>query len=452
MSSNDPHVFKRGGERDRNRPQRGRFSLIEGNVILQSNKNDDIIEAIQSSMNATQEREQKIEKRCMYCGNNPISHRMSSLDAMFHLVFNPVLQKVFQVPGGRYLYRISEYVLDGLWQILVITRILTFRGDVSRVPSARGKVLHIEATRRGWNMETAVVLGRSIDIYKITLTEGKKIIFNGLPRFDTKWPSAIEWIDDKALLKQRLLDAQVPVSHGQSFSTLAEAEKYFELVEKPVIVKPRIGSRGRHTTTFITSREDFQHSFKIAQQLGRFVIVEKHLEGSVYRATMVDGVLAGVLAGDPPRITGDGAHTISELIEIKNKNRDARVSPVILTDHMRTFLQRRNYSDNTVLEHGVTIDLSEKIGLSYGGKSREVTPDVHPKLRAELERAARVVDDAIIGFDFITSDVSCDPDTVRWGIIECNALPFINLHHDPLEGKPVNVAGMFLDYVARKVK
>ncbi len=66
-----------------------------------------------------------------------------------------------------------------------------------------------------------------------------------------------------------------------------------------------------------------------------------------------------------------------------------------------------------------------------------------------LEKAARVVDDPVLGFDFISLDITRDPDTVRWGIIECNAMPFINLHHDPLEGKPVNVAGLLWDYVLR---
>jgi hypothetical protein len=55
--------------------------------------------------------------------------------------------------------------------------------------------------------------------------------------------------------------------------------------------------------------------------------------------------------------------------------------------------------------------------------------------------------DYILGFDFITPSVEVDPDTVRWGIIECNSVPFINLHHDPLIGDPVNVAAKVWDLV-----
>ena len=84
-------------------------------------------------------------------------------------------------------------------------------------------------------------------------------------------------------------------------------------------------------------------------------------------------------------------------------------------------------------------DLAHTIGVSYGGESFEVTPETHPDIRAILERAAAVVDDPLIGFDFIIPDPTRSPSEQRWGIIECNGIPFINLHHYPLQGKPNNV-------------
>ncbi len=356
---------------------------------------------------------------------------------------------MFTIPGGHALLRFASRIVDYLEDALVYFRVVTFSSDATVIPSDRGKVLFDEATARGWKMETAVIFGKGVDTYRITLPLGKVIDFKGLPRVGEEDVTTEHWIDDKALLKQRLVEHDIPVSRGASFTDVQKAEQFMKDLGLPVIVKPRLGSRGRHTTTFLTEADDFREAFGIAQQLGRHVVVEEHLEGSVYRGTMIDGKLAGVLAGDPPRVTGDGAHTILELIEKKNANRHERVGAVTITDMTHVFLKRRGYVVSDVLEDGVTIDLREKIGLSYGGNAREVTKETHPKLREELERAARVVDDPIIGFDFITSDISADPDTVRWGIIECNALPFINLHHDPLEGEPVNVAGMLLDYIER---
>jgi D-alanine-D-alanine ligase-like ATP-grasp enzyme len=181
-------------------------------------------------------------------------------------------------------------------------------------------------------------------------------------------------MDDKAMLKKQLSAAGIPVSRGTSFDNIWKAERYFETAMKPVITKPRLGSRGRHTTTFIQTHKDFKKAFLIAQQLGSHVVVEEHLVGSVYRATMIDRKLAGVLAGDPPRVTGDGIHTVQELIDVKNSESDERVSAFTPSGLTEDFLNRQGYSLEGILQAGVTIDLTEKIGLSYGGQSREVTP------------------------------------------------------------------------------
>jgi D-alanine-D-alanine ligase-like ATP-grasp enzyme len=53
----------------------------------------------------------------------------------------------------------------------------------------------------------------------------------------------------------------------------------------------------------------------------------------------------------------------------------------------------------------------------------------------------------LLGFDFIVPDVTKSPDEQKFGIIECNAVPFINLHHSPLIGEPQNVAGALWDYI-----
>jgi len=64
-----------------------------------------------------------------------------------------------------------------------------------------------------------------------------------------------------------------------------------------------------------------------------------------------------------------------------------------------------------------------------------------------------------VGADFIIEDI-----TKSWkeparaggeqhcGIIECNSLPFIDLHHYPLFGRPNNIAGKLWDLVLPESK
>jgi cyanophycin synthetase len=80
--------------------------------------------------------------------------------------------------------------------------------------------------------------------------------------------------------------------------------------------------------------------------------VEEHLFGSVYRATVIDGVLVGFFRGDPPNITGDGTHSILELIELKNAVRHERLEAIRITDDTRSFIERKGYTALSILPKG----------------------------------------------------------------------------------------------------
>ncbi len=392
-----------------------------------------------------------VKPNCLYCGNNPISHSMSKMDSVLFLTLDPLGQWFLKSLAGRLiLWGVDKLFLLFLW-IGTKFGFMYFVPVPENIDSDRGLVLMEEAKSRGYKTEALMVFGHLHDTYRVTFQNGQSITFEGVPRLTRVNAMTSSWLDDKAQMKACLQKASVPAPAGGAVCSLRTAEKLFNKLQKPVIVKPRFGSRGRHTTTNISNLNDFKAAFKRAKQLCIEVIVEEHYVGSVYRATVVDGKLGGVLAGDPPRITGDGVSKIAELIARKNATKPDRVGVVTVTAKHIEFLRLQHHSLESIIADGLTIDISEKIGLSYGGCSREVTDVTHPKLVAELERAALATGDPLVGFDFITTSVEADPDTVRWGIIECNSVPFINLHHDPLIGTPVNVAAKVWDWMERGV-
>jgi glutamate--cysteine ligase len=150
--------------------------------------------------------------------------------------------------------------------------------------------------------------------------------------------------------------------------------------------------------------------------------------------------MEGFLHMLPARVTGDGVHTIAELIAHKNATRPERVAEIVLSTEHLAYLQRSGLTPERVLDEGTTIDLSRRTGRFEGGATQELRDVIHPKLRSYVEQAARALRAPIVGFDIIIPDPLSDPDTQRWGFLEANSLPYIDLHYFPLEGKPSNVA------------
>lgn len=386
---------------------------------------------------------------CPHCGNNPTSHHLTWFNESMTVLMTPLNQFFFGGAGAKWFWRVVGWVFYPFVRLLEKLNVITYHGQPSEKTSSRAEVLWEEASRRGIVMESVRIFGHENDTYRVSIGD-RKLYFSGLPRPQFAPRSAEWWMDDKGLLKKKLRKAGIPIADGGAFSRFSPLKKKFEQIQKPVIIKPRLGSRGRHTTTFIYTLGELKKAFNVAKQLCYWVVMEEHLIGSVYRATMIDGKLAGILRGDPPRVTGDGVHTIRQLVEIKNANRHEKVSAVKLTPYHEVFLKRINLTLDEVLPQGKQIDLIEKIGVSYGGHSAEETHLTHPETARILEAAAEVVGDPLIGFDFIIEHIDQSPHEQKWGVIECNGVPFINLHHDPVEGYR-NVAKDVWDFVERRI-
>jgi cyanophycin synthetase len=385
-------------------------------------------------------------KTCLYCGNNPIPHFQHKLHESMDIMFEPIRRYFFISSIGKIADKITDLIGLGLFYVLKPLGLIKINTDIDKIIYPRAQVLWEEALRRKIRIEEIKPFNQSIDLYRAHLN-GKWMYFMNLPRLETITGSNLNWVDDKYLLKKKLLENHLPVAPGGSFTTLESAIKAFEVLNKPVIVKPRAGSRGRHTTTSVYTVEDLTKAFRVAKQLCHWVIVEEHLFGDVQRGTVIGGKLVGVLGGSPPRVTGDGQHTIAELIKIKDSQRPPKVKEIKVNPY---FMQRAGLTMETILEKDKTVDLSEKIGVNYGGTSYDCTPQTHPDTKAMLEKAGKILNCSILGFDFIIPDITKSYKEQKCGIIECNGAPFIQLHHDPLIGESINAAKYVWDLVETK--
>ncbi|MDQ5922334.1 MAG: ATP-grasp protein [Patescibacteria group bacterium] len=315
--------------------------------------------------------------------------------------------------------------------------------------SLRAKCFWEEAIRRGINMKEF----RMGPIGEIFLAEyrGRTITFDGLPRPEGGESDAMNWMDNKGIMKEKFMKEGIPVAQGGVAYRTKTALKIFDRIRKPVITKPNLGSRSRHTMIHLNTKEDLLMGFRKAKKLSPFVIVEEELNGYLFRGTLIGGKLAGVVRRDQPEVVGDGVTTLRDLWKKENE-RPLRKGPIfheiVIDEEAEKELHRQGITMDDIPAKGKTVYFSQKTSRGCGGTTKEVTPIVHPDNIEMLEHVARYLGDPLVGVDFILEDI-----TKSWkeeqhsGIIECNSLPFIDLHHYVMFGEPNNVAGKLWDLV-----
>ena len=314
----------------------------------------------------------------------------------------------------------------------------------------RTKCLWRAAEARGIKMHQFRLLNRPTIIFFADFG-AQRVVFEGLPRPIGSSRKALEWMDNKVLMKKKFKAGGIPVANGGVAMTEKGALKLFRKLNAPVITKPNLGSRSRHTTTHLGSEAEFLKAFRKARQLSPWVVVEEELSGFVFRITLIGGKLAGALRREPPFVVGDGTSSVRALVERENKNpkrHDGVFHEIALDADADAELMRQNLSWDAVPEQGRFVTLNQKVGRGQGGSNTEMLPKVHPDNVKLFEKLAKVLGDPLVGVDFIMQDIEKPwMEQKLCGAIECNSLPFLDLHHMPLYGEALDPSSALWDIV-----
>lgn len=327
-------------------------------------------------------------------------------------------------------------------------------GKIAHAPDARttgrARVFWEECKKRGIKVWEFQLLGKGRELF-VAEYMGQSRAFDNLPRPGDRESGSIHWMDDKGKMRKEFQKVGIPVAKGGKYFFFRTLVRDFDRLVKPVIIKPHTGSRSRHTTTHIDSIEGLRTAFDKAKQLSPFVIMEEEHEGFVFRGTLIGGKVAGVLRREPPFVMGDGVSTVFELIEKENAHpmRDESVfHKIIISDEAAAELTRQRLSLGDVPEQGRAVTFAQKSSRGLGGGITDVTGIIHPENLQILHNINEVLRDPLVGVDFMMKDIEKSwKEQPRSGVIECNSMPFIDLHHYPLRGQPRNLAGLLCDLV-----
>lgn len=262
---------------------------------------------------------------------------------------------------------------------------------------------------------------------------------------------AVDVAGDKHKTKQLLRESNLPVPVGEVVTDREGLQEAVAAIEYPIVIKPLNGNHGNGATINILDWEHAVCAFHRAQKYGQKVIVEKYIQGSDFRILVVNYKFVAAALRTPATITGDGHHSIRELIDIANKDprrgngHDNVLTEIHADEICLELLKKKGYTLESVLPQGESLALKPTANLSTGGTATDVTDEVHPQNRSTFERIARNIGLDVCGIDVMAPNLSQPLRETGGAVLEVNAAPGFRMHIEPTHGQPRNVAKPVVD-------
>jgi cyanophycin synthetase len=246
---------------------------------------------------------------------------------------------------------------------------------------------------------------------------------------------------DKDLTKKLLAAAGVPVPAGRAVSDAEDAWLAACEIGLPVVVKPKDGNQGKGVTVNITTKEHLARAYATATEFRDNILVERYMPGNDFRLLVVGNRLVAAARRDPPKVVGDGVHTVAELVAQVNldprrgSGHSTSLTKIRIDDIALSCLSNQGFTPETIPDKGQRVNLRNNANLSTGGSATDVTDDVHPEVAARAVAAAHMVGLDVCGVDVVCDSILRPIEEQGGGIVEVNAAPGLRMHLSPSFGK-----------------
>ena len=255
---------------------------------------------------------------------------------------------------------------------------------------------------------------------------------------------------DKELSKRLLHAAGVPVPRGRAVRDADDAWAAAQDIGLPVVVKPLDGNQGKGVTVNILSEAQLRAAYAVAIEFRDTVLVERYMPGNDFRLLVVGDKLVAAARRDPPKVVGDGVHTVAQLVDMVNADprrgdgHATSLTKIRFDDIARSCLRSQGFEADAIPDKGQRVNLRNNANLSTGGSATDVTDDVHPDVAARAVTAAHMVGLHICGVDLVCDSILRPIEEQGGGVVEVNAAPGLRMHLSPSfgKGRPVGEAIM----------
>lgn len=252
-------------------------------------------------------------------------------------------------------------------------------------------------------------------------------------------------MENKVTTKKALSDANINVPRSENFIDKREAYSYyFRMEEQAIVIKPKNTNFGLGISIFkeFPSYENYQQAVDLAFSEDKTILIEEFLPGTELRFYVQGQKLKAICQREAAHVIGDGTSTVSQLIDIENKNPlrgKKHFAPLTILEEGELEslqLNEQGYNFDSIPEKGTKVFLRENSNVSTGGISIDRTDEVHDDFKKLAIKCAQTLGANFCGIDFIIEDYTKPIHNQKYGVIEANFNPNIAIHRFPAIGTP----------------
>jgi O-antigen/teichoic acid export membrane protein/D-alanine-D-alanine ligase-like ATP-grasp enzyme len=231
------------------------------------------------------------------------------------------------------------------------------------------------------------------------------------------------------------------------FGDHGAADAFLAAADGPCVIKPAHGRTGSGVTANVRTPDDLLRAVIRAGADSDELLIERQLEGLVYRLLFLDGHLLDVLERRAPRVVGDGRSSVASLIEAENERRLqasgwAGLSLLKVDLDCQLTLSSSGRDLCSVPAAGTVVEVKTATNQNGAVDNRSVLGAVGAALVEQSRMAVEIVGLRLAGVDVITTDVRVPLAATGGAILEVNGLPGIHYHylvHPDSEYRPVAI-------------
>jgi D-alanine-D-alanine ligase-like ATP-grasp enzyme len=204
-----------------------------------------------------------------------------------------------------------------------------------------------------------------------------------------------------------------------------------ELRDKlPLIVKPGNASLSNGLTIDITNDKQLTAAIIMARKFDRTVLIQQQVTGEEVRFAVIDGNFRAAILRRTPRLVGDGRHTLKELLDRENKEREELSLPYAKYPILdQSIVDLTQLEMSKILDDGEIIELGKSSMIRRGASAYNITDTIHTSYVETAEKLASALGKGFMVVDMFIKDFSVPLTPDNYAFLEFNMSPNLPLFY-----------------------